>query len=79
MSMEAVRGGENYPFEPKFPPLAARHNATLPITRNVVGPIGYTLTMFRNNRQPLVTTELSVAAALPVAMRGTAGSRPRFS
>ena len=65
LSMEAVRGEENYLFEPKFPALAPRHNATLPFTRNVVGPMDYTPTMFRNNRHPLVTTP-GHEIALPV-------------
>lgn len=56
MSMEAVRGAENYQFEKKFPAYAPRHNTTLPFTRNVVGPMDYTPTMFRDNVHPLVTT-----------------------
>jgi hypothetical protein len=65
MSMEAVRGAENYLFEPKFPPLAPRHNTILPFTRNAVGPMDYTPTMFHDNRQPLVTTA-GHEIALPV-------------
>ena len=42
MSMEAVRGEENYQFEPTFPALAPRHNAILPFTRNAVGPMDIT-------------------------------------
>lgn len=56
MSMEAVRGAENYQFEPKFPAYAPKHNATLPFTRNAVGPMDYTPVMLHDNRNPLVTT-----------------------
>jgi hypothetical protein len=56
MSMEAVKGEENYLFEPTFPALAPRHNAMLPFTRNAVGPMDYTPTMFQDNVHHLVTT-----------------------
>ncbi len=56
MSMEAVRGEECYLFDAKFPAYAPRHNTTLPFTRNTVGPMDYTPTMFQDNVQPLKTT-----------------------
>jgi hypothetical protein len=65
MSMEAVRGAENYQFEPRFPAYAPRHNATLPFTRNAVGPMDYTPVLFADNRNPLVTTP-GHEIALPV-------------
>jgi hypothetical protein len=65
MSMEAVKGEENYLFEPRFPALAPRHNATLPFTRNAVGPMDYTPTMFQDNVHHLVTTP-GHEIALPV-------------
>ncbi|MFO0890325.1 MAG: glycoside hydrolase family 97 catalytic domain-containing protein, partial [Isosphaeraceae bacterium] len=65
MSMEAVRGEECYLFDPKFPSTAPRHNATLPFTRNAVGPMDYTPTMFRDNRNKLVTTPAH-EIALPI-------------
>jgi hypothetical protein len=65
MSMEAVRGAENYQFEPKFPAKAPRHNTILPFTRNAVGPMDYTPVLFRNNVHPLVTTAAH-EIALPV-------------
>jgi hypothetical protein len=65
MSMEAVRGEECYLFDAKFPALAPRHNATLPFTRNAVGPMDYTPTMFQDNRNPLVTTPAH-EIALPI-------------
>jgi hypothetical protein len=65
MSMEAVKGEENYQFEPRYPALAPRHNTTLPFTRNAVGPMDYTPTMFQDNVHPLVTTP-GHELALPV-------------
>jgi hypothetical protein len=65
MSMEAMRGEENYQFEPKFPSYAPRHNATLPFTRNAVGPMDYTPVMFADNKNPLVVTP-GHEIALPV-------------
>ena len=65
MSMEAVRGAENYQFEPTFPALAPRHNSILPFTRNAVGPMDYTPVLLRNNVHPLVTTAAH-EIALPV-------------
>jgi hypothetical protein len=65
MSMEAVRGEECYLFDSKFPGLAPRHNATLPFTRNAVGPMDYTPTMFQDNRHPLQTTPAH-EIALPI-------------
>ena len=56
MSMEAVRGEESYLFDRSYPPYAPRHNATLPFTRNVVGPMDDTPVMFQDNKYPLVTT-----------------------
>ncbi len=43
MTMEAVRGAENYKF---FPPATARHNVHLVYTRNVVGSMDYTPVTF---------------------------------
>ena len=65
MSMEAVRGAENYQFEPTFPALAPRHNTILPFTRNAVGPMDYTPVLLRNNVHPRVTTAAH-EIALPV-------------
>jgi hypothetical protein len=65
MSMEAVRGAENYQFNPKFPAYAPAHNALLPFTRNAVGPMDYTPVIFRDNKNPMVTTP-GHEIALPV-------------
>ena len=56
MSMEAVRGAESYIFDPLFPKQAPSHNAILPFTRNVVGPMDYTPVAFSNNNYPHLTT-----------------------
>ena len=52
MSMEAVRGEESYLFDKTYPALAPRHNATLPFTRNVVGPMDDTPDDVPGQRQP---------------------------
>ncbi len=65
MSMEAVRGEESHLFDKTYPALAPRHNATLPFTRNVVGPMDDTPTMFQDNVNHLVTTP-GHEIALPV-------------
>ena len=42
MSTEGVYGAEWYNNVPTFTPKAAAHNAMLPFTRNVIGPMDYT-------------------------------------
>ena len=39
-----------------YPAKAPRHNTILPFTRNAVGPMDYTPTLFQDNVHPLVTT-----------------------
>ncbi len=56
MSMEAVRGEENYIFGPKFPQEAPVQSTILPFTRNVVGPMDYTPVAFSNNKYAHLTT-----------------------
>ncbi len=56
MSMEAVRGEECYSFDRNFTARAPVHNATLPFTRNAVGPMDYTPVMFKDNVYPHLTT-----------------------
>ncbi len=56
MSMEAVFGAEWYNNVPFYTPLAAAHNATLPFTRNVVGPMDYTPGTFSDSQHPHITT-----------------------
>jgi hypothetical protein len=56
LSMEAVRGAECYTFAPDYPEKAPWHNAILPFTRNVVGPMDYTPVAFTNGGNAPRTT-----------------------
>ncbi len=42
LTLEAVRGGEQYRLDPSWANAAPRYNAILPFTRDVVGPVDYT-------------------------------------
>ncbi len=56
MSTEAVYGAEWYNNVPTFTDKAACHNATLPFTRNVVGPMDYTPCAFSDSQHPHITS-----------------------
>lgn len=56
ISAEAVYGAEWYNNVPTFTERAARHNATLPFTRNVIGPMDYTPGTFTDSQHPHITT-----------------------
>lgn len=56
MSTEGVYGAEWYNNVPTFTTRAARHNATLPFTRNVIGPMDYTPCAFSDSQHPHITT-----------------------
>ena len=56
MSVEAVYGAEWYNNNATLTPKAAAHNATLPFTRNVVGPMDYTPCTFSDSQHPHITT-----------------------
>lgn len=56
MSTEGVYGAEWYNNVPTFTAKAAEHNATLPFTRNVVGPMDYTPCAFSDSQHPHITT-----------------------
>lgn len=56
MTMEAVRGAEWYLIDPDFANQAITHNTILPFTRNVVGPMDYTPTVFSDRLEPRRTT-----------------------
>jgi hypothetical protein len=65
MSTEGVYGAEWYNNVPTFTKRAARHNATLPFTRNVIGPMDYTPCAFSDSQHPHITThahELALTA-----------------
>ena len=56
LTTEAVYGAEWYNNVPTFTDRAARHNATLPFTRNVIGPMDYTPCTFSDSQHPHITT-----------------------
>ena len=56
MSTEGVYGAEWYNNLPVLTNRAASHNATLPFTRNVVGPMDYTPCTFSDSQHPHITT-----------------------
>jgi alpha-glucosidase len=56
MTHEAVRGAEWYNNTPDFTMPAPEHNATLPFTRNVIGPMDYTPVTFTNSQYPHITS-----------------------
>ena len=56
LSTEGVYGAEWYNNVPHFTKKAAAHNATLPFTRNVIGPMDYTPCAFSDSQHPHITT-----------------------
>ena len=56
LTTEAVYGAEWYNNVPTFTKKAACHNATLPYTRNVIGPMDYTPCAFSDSQHPHITT-----------------------
>lgn len=65
MTMEAVYGAEWYNNNEKLTTRAACHNATLPFTRNVIGPMDYTPGTFSDSQNPHITSH-GHELALPV-------------
>ena len=55
LSTEGVYGAEWYNNVPSFTNKAASHNATLPYTRNVIGPMDYTPCAFSDSQHPHIT------------------------
>ncbi|MBQ8988573.1 MAG: glycoside hydrolase family 97 protein [Prevotella sp.] len=56
LSTEGVYGAEWYNNVPTFTARAASHNATLPFTRNVIGPMDYTPCAFSDSQHPHITS-----------------------
>ena len=56
MSVEGVRGGEQYAFAAEFPETAIWHNTILPYTRNVIGPMDYTPVTISDQLYPHLTS-----------------------
>ena len=57
MSTEGVYGAEWYNNVPTFTTQAASHNATLPFTRNIIGPMDYTPCAFSDSQHPHITSD----------------------
>ncbi|MBQ3657837.1 MAG: glycoside hydrolase family 97 catalytic domain-containing protein [Bacteroidales bacterium] len=57
LSTEGVYGAEWYNNVPTFTDKAACHNATLPFTRNVIGPMDYTPCAFSDSQHPHITSK----------------------
>jgi hypothetical protein len=56
MTMEAVYGAEWYNNAPILTNKAAKHNTTLPFTRNVIGSMDYTPVTFSDSQYPHITS-----------------------
>ncbi len=56
LSTEGVYGAEWYNNVPTFTNRAAAHNATIPFTRNVIGPMDYTPCAFSDSQHPHITS-----------------------
>ncbi len=56
LTTEGVYGAEWYNNVPTYTSRAASHNATLPFTRNVVGPMDYTPCTFSDSQHSHITT-----------------------
>ena len=56
LSTEGVYGAEWYNNVATFTKQAASHNATLPFTRNVIGPMDYTPCAFSDSQHPHITS-----------------------
>ncbi len=56
MTVEAVYGAEWYNNRSTLTEMAAAHNATLPFTRNVIGPMDYTPGTFSDSQHPHITS-----------------------
>ena len=65
VTAEAVYGAEWYNNLPVLTNRAAAHNATIPFTRNVIGPMDYTPCTFSDSQHPHITSnahELALTA-----------------
>ena len=56
LTTEGVYGAEWYNNVPTFTKKAASHNAILPFTRNVIGPMDYTPCAFSDSQHPHITS-----------------------
>ncbi len=77
ISMEAVRGGEQYRLDTAWAAEAPRYNAILPFTRNAVGPVDYTPLAIAGPGIGRITTdghELALCVVLESGVVTLAGS-----
>ena len=81
LSTEAVYGAEWYNNVPTFTKQAASHNATLPFTRNVIGPMDYTPCAFSDSQHPHITShahELALTVLFESGLQHLADKPERF-
>jgi len=81
MTMEGVRGAEQYSFDPDFPQAAPGLNTILPFTRNAVGSMDYTPVTFSDNVYAHITTnahELALAVVFESALQHFADSAASY-
>ena len=81
MSTEGVYGAEWYNNVPTFTKQAASHNATLPFTRNVIGPMDYTPCAFSDSQHPHITShahELALTVLFESALQHLADKPESF-
>ena len=81
LSTEGVYGAEWYNNVPTFTNKAAAHNATLPFTRNVIGPMDYTPCAFTDSQHPHITThahELALTVLFESALQHLADRPESF-
>ncbi len=81
MSTEGVYGAEWYNNVPTFTDKAASHNATLPFTRNVIGPMDYTPCAFSDSQHPHITShghELALTVLFESALQHLADKPESF-
>jgi hypothetical protein len=77
MTMEGVRGAEQYSFRETFPSEAPTLNTIFPFTRNVPGSMDYTPVTFADARYPHLTTnahELALSVVFESALQHFADS-----
>ncbi len=81
LTMEAVRGAEQYFFAEDYPETAIWHNTVLPFTRNVAGSMDYTPVTFSDQRYPRRTTaghELALAVVFQSRLQHFADSAAAY-
>ena len=81
LSTEGVYGAEWYNNGPVFTNKAASHNATLPFTRNIIGPMDYTPCAFSDSQNPHITSnahELALTVLFESALQHLADRPESF-